>query len=627
MINFLSLRIAEPNLLQVIILLFIVLAVVYSSIKSYQRNKERTWFFRIILLSLNFLVFIALLGLLFLPSHQSEEPVVIHLDTNNASSRQLNNKHIIYQLKSNKSNNIKNSNIIESPEQILIRHPNIEQLNINGDGLSHTQWKSFSNIPINYQVPKKIVGFTNILWDKKINFGQSFSVEGKVNLENKKVHTILLKDPAGDKINETKVIDNEYFYLTAMPKIEGLHYYFLELLDDKNKSILVEQLALQVLSKNPAKIMILQSSPSFDIKQIQNWAGEQNASLLIDTVISKNKSIIKKVNFPEINDTNFSLSLLEKMDWLFIDGRRLISLEPYRKKQLGQAISNGLGVYILIDEIFVSNRQEWPEWLLQINITPDNEDKEVVPYWSTNNGEFISISETPIVKTNFQFDLKNNKQIIKQVLVRDKNAEPLVFSYASGLGKISLSLLRGTSRWVTNGNQSIYSQFWQNIIYNTARKKSIDLELVDLKNKIFFVNQTAKICVHSIINLNVLTLSHHGKKQTTHELEMLKDKKNSNIFCGYFMPDKSGWYQLKSDQVSFQEDRWIYFYSNHSWLANKQFEKIQATLQQKDIVKKINTKNNQESDNKNFKLINLWFFWWLFVIAVSLIWLERKLNL
>ena len=98
-----------------------------------------------------------------------------------------------------------------------------------------------------------------------------------------------------------------------------------------------------------------------------------------------------------------------------------------------------------------------------------------------------------------------------------------------------------------------------------------------------------------------------------------------NESCGYFWPEKQGWYTFSNnsnDKSANEVTSLHYIEAKDTWQAMQQVAVIKATLAKQSLNPIIHTQMKTDV----FSQINLWYFWWMFVISASLIWLERKFD-
>lgn len=646
--------------------IFLLLASLWFSIKSGLKRSKGNQVWRIrLLLCFNVLAFIGLLGIILQPQFRSTDEEKVRLITSAAKNPGITNvnglensnvensdhvakrispsvKHPSYRLNRKRSNTAQSkdrkTSIIYNAQQILFKHPQVQEIEVIGDGLFGTEWGDFGNVLIDYTRPDLISGLIDVGWNRQINLGEYVQFRGRYQSASDGIFTVRLIDPAGDRITETKVFSNEYFKLSARPKIDGLHAYTVEVLDDSQHHVSREIFRLNVRNTVRAKILVLQSAPSFEIKQFQNWAAEYGAQLMVKTRISRDKYLTRNTNFSR-NDTarfkgvKLTPELFNDFDLLMVDGRGLLDLSVAELDWLQSAIENGLGLLVLVDQSLISRQEkQLPELLSGTLFQRQQESFEIVPYWQDNNGVLVAPTEQLLPSVAAIIQVKTKNIVNPERLVESGKGNLLVHQNNLGVGKVAVSLLRETHRWVTSGNKIAHSQFWQHLLSRIGRKREVATVYISandfLNNGVLnFSDRLTRLCVSANESAKKVFLKHSSDLKFKQTVLLQPTIKNKDRACGYFWPRKTGWYHATIESERMNEEMniiepWLYFESQDDWVAIQQLNKIRATL------------NKQQAFNPDtasgiefyYRPVNLWIFWWIFFVSASFIWLEKKFD-
>jgi len=188
--------------------------------------------------------------------------------------------------------------------------------------------------------------------------------------------------------------------------------------------------------------------------------------------------------------------------------------------------------------------------------------------------------------------------------------------------------VRETHRWVTSGNKNTHSQYWQNLIQRIARQQVANLIRVSGHKELRFSGRLTRLCVNTNMRLDKIIVAHLTDIQLQQQVLLQPVTVAKNEFCGYFWPQKAGWYSAlpenKSESVEKEwQAAWLHIASPDAWLAVQQAEKIKATLNKQQAYRV----NNQDVLGElPYQPMNPWIFWWMFFISASFIWLEKKLE-
>ena len=265
--------------------------------------------------------------------------------------------------------------VIDVPSQILSYRDTIDNLFVLGDGLNSSQWQNlqlvmgetFSNISVRFSASKPRLGLFDMSWPKELAVGQVMQIEGQLQstdepLAENVIYQLSLLDPAGEITQSIKVKPFENFALNIPAKSTGQWIYRLQVSKNSDAKILADEpIAFSVTAPEQLKILIKQSSPSFETRQLKNWAAKFGSKISVLTQISQDKDIRQNINIraTELEQITapFIGRTLDNFDWLVIDGRALLALKKQSKNALQAAVNRGLGVYIIADNELVS---AWP---------------------------------------------------------------------------------------------------------------------------------------------------------------------------------------------------------------------------------------------------------------------------
>jgi hypothetical protein len=95
--------------------------------------------------------------------------------------------------------------------------------------------------------------------------------------------------------------------------------------------------------------MIWQSAPSFETQQLSRWAADTGAQLLVRTQISRDRFLNQRINLSGDIAISLSPSLLATVDMIVLDGRQWLALGSADRSSLLTAVSEGLGLLVLMD--------------------------------------------------------------------------------------------------------------------------------------------------------------------------------------------------------------------------------------------------------------------------------------
>lgn len=630
-----NLGVLEFSSIALLSIALLSIAFVYSAYMIFTQVKRRHSSVKYLLVILHLIAFLSILGLILQPNFKSMQTENIKLVTNSNFLELEDNQSKSYLLLGTSTQTVENTKrfqkfshkILYTPEQLLLKHPTLAKLEIIGDGLTKNQWQKFPDLEIVHQVPKLNNGIVQPSWKNSINLGESLEFTGRFQSDSQEIYSVHLINPAGDIIDSQNVTANDLFSLSDQPKLSGFHKYQVVIHKNGIAINIQEEIMLHVTEISRAKILVLQSAPSFETKQLQNWAGEKGVQVLVRSKVSREKYITRSTNLSESSlkirkDKKLDEDLLNQFDIVIIDGRELMSLSDNESFSLKTSIENGLGLVVLIDQqILDSIGGDSPKLLNGFSFTPLKKDTEIIPHISNINRFSTPLSDISLPISaqtiNYVDDIHHSSNIITTT-----SGNNIVATRAMKLGQLAVSLLKETSRLVTSGEANSYAKLWQSIIKQVSRKKQIARIQLAPNQSVFTKDRLTTVCYirhpSDTTSLTRLNVTLQADRKVPQQILLQPNWLNKNKSCGYFWPKSSGWHKISSTDESLTEN--IFIFDENSWLAHKQLETIEATQTKKARYK--------VTDFKHFHLkkIDEWVFWWLFLVSASLIWIEKKIR-
>jgi len=526
---------------------------------------------------------------------------------------------------------LKNANWLLDIAQLPMREPALSGIDVRGFGLSRTQWQSLpKDIRVDFKAPS-VNGFTGMHWPRTLVTGETLHIGGRYT--NQAVDTVIilrLLDPAGSKVDETRVRNEDNFSLSARPRTRGNLAYTLQAWS--GDALLSEQPVTTSVQSTPAiTIMVEQSAPSFETRQLKNYAAGNGAQVLINTQISRGKSISQSVNLPDNAEITFSPQTLAAQDLLIMDGRALVLLADRQRQWLANAVEGGLGLLVLADstllEEFKSIKSMGSHLFRGFELTPaPNIQTEPVPRLLSNTSSGWQ-QALPVAAMQVQ-------AIEADVLIDDGHGQALVLNRSSGLGHIAISLISQSHRWLTSGNRQHWSDYWAALIAAIGRPRSSNYLLPQTDAGFFRPGIRTPVCAMSNTENVMVTINSADadNMQQGFDISLTPDALGSPRQCGWYWPQQSGWHQIQLRQANLHnetegavaEQQGVYIFEQNQWLSNNRHERIAATRQRSS------DRNNPAIEASAEKWVseplNIFWLWSVLVISASLLWLERKLD-
>lgn len=615
--------------------LLVLLVMISLTITSYfatQRLKHKKARLAGVLV-MNTVAALMVVGLAFDIQINSKQPSMVYLITQGTTSQQLaqiDPQQAVFVMRGaaksvTESSIIDQATEIDVPSQILSHQDTIENLFVLGDGLNANQWQNlqwvmgetFTNTSVSFSASMPRIGLVDMTWPRELAVGQFIHVEGQLQgtddpLAADVIYQLNLFDPTGQMIQSTKVSPHERFTLSFPAQTIGQWVYRLQLSKNNDPKILADEpIAFSVAKPAQLKMLIKQSSPSFETRQLKNWAAKFGSQISVLTQISQDKDIRQNINLSTTElapiTSPFVDHALDTFDWLVIDGRALLALTQPEISALQAAVIRGLGLYIIADNELIN---AWPvstlDWLSDIHIQAlDLANYAAIPIWPNSQieqamplvkGKITAVKHSPLVQNNAQ-----------QILVSHSHI---------GLGNVAVSLINSTYAWQTAGLTEEYSHYWQSVIYGLARSKHTPYWLHTAPDSLPLVNQAKQQCLLGVTDSGVTTFNGNSQPLILSQ-GLIQDQQH----CLTVWPTSSGWHTFTWSENSKQTslDSWLYTYSEQDWSVWQQAQNHQTS---QNMAQQQNTKT-AESDS--LQSLDKSWLWALLVLSMSILWLERKL--
>lgn len=630
---------SQAPIIASILVLLLVIGLTITSYFASQRLKHKRFRLAGVLVA-NMLAAITVIGLAFDIQIISNQASVVYLVTKGTTVQQLeqiDTEQAIYimrgAVKSGTSSKLLDiATQIDVPSKMLSQQATLDNLHVFGDGLSSSQWQNlqllmgdtFTNISVTFSASPPRIGLINMQWPRELAVGQFVEIKGQLqgtgDPATDKIYELSLLDPVGEIVETIRLKTAERFALSFPAKSTGQWVYRLQLSQANELKVLADQpIGFSVAKPAPIRILIKQSAPSFETRQLKNWAAAFGNQISVLTQISQNKDIRQNINLSPIEleqiTSPFMEQSLDNFDWLVIDGRALLALQEQQINALQAAVKKGLGVYIITDNELVN---AWPvpslDWLWGIDIQPLKvANYSSIPIWPHSQIEqAIPLVKAKVISTNDSFLVNNN------------DAQILVSQSKIGLGQMAVSLINSTYGWQTAGLTEQYSHYWQSVIYASARPKQTPYWLNTKHDSLTLVNQREQRCLLGATDSGVTT-----HNQNLQSLILTQDLLQKEQRCLTIWPIKQGWHKLTwsehtelaniSNDKKSSIDTWLYAYTEQDWAQWQQAQKHQAS---QEMAQQQNTK---QIDKQSMKSLDKTWLWALLVLLMSILWLERKL--
>jgi len=241
--------------------------------------------------------------------------------------------------------------------------------------------------------------------------------------------SVWLSSPEKNTVNANLEKDGSFNIETRAP-VQGIYEYKI-LASQENKDTIVETLPVQVAKTSKLKMLILASSPQFELNYLKNYWVSQGHAIVQKVKISQEKYSSSFVNMDEFQFSTLARNVLERFDILMIDIPKWNMLSANERARALKAVSeNGLGL-ILIP-------------------TREGETAKSLPRNKVSRFYEKEVQGTPSTFVDFDHNrswLENESNLI----------------YKRGFGNVLMPKTADSYRLILNDNKQSYQKLWGDI--------------------------------------------------------------------------------------------------------------------------------------------------------------------
>lgn len=519
------------------------------------------------------------------------------------SLRNLKNLPLFSTLRSITDKN-KSVKFIPDLEYFVGTHPEFNQYYILGYGLEQHEMKVLKNHRLVFHGNGMPSGFRSVHWKKTIRSGDNLIIQGNFRNNSKKPLKLILKGLSTtlDSIN-LKPGSTETFELRTSPKTLGRTVYSL-LIFSGNDTLANEKIPVIIEEKRTLKILVLSSSPDFETKFLKNWLYSEKYSLAMRSTISKDKFSTEFLNIEKTALNRINPSLLENFDLLIGDLALLSGMSPSENIAVQNQVSLGMGLVIRSDSEAVGSG--FYKKAFNIRQSKNIAQKVITFNWPGNTAKKMSTTLSP--------PLEILPSLGDQPLVKDGQGHIIVSSKLYGAGRIILTTLADTYSWMLGNNPADYSSYWSFLIEKAARK-------TELTEQWSIMDQFPTVNKQTLIRLeNVSDTVPHAEIESM-PLRFQQDQIQSSFWTAEYWPSVSGWYTVTTNY----QQTGGYVFDHDDWRSVKAEQKITNT---RKFISNSKAELKAAANPQNFYryTIESIYFFILFVLCCSYLWLETKLS-
>ena len=498
--------------------------------------------------------------------------------------------------------------------QLLLREPALGMLTVTGHGLEAEQWRRFpDDLVIDFD-PPPLGGLVAAAWQRSLRQGEPLIVTGRyLEVPSQNAMTIELLDSAGLAVASHDLLSGDAFELTTHPKAPGLLEYRLRVLG-KEGELHTEPVPVYVQSGERPLLYVLQSAPSFETRQLRNWAGDSGATVVVDTVITRDRELRQLVNADRLAADRLSPSLLDMAALALVDGRAWAGLDTERREWFETAVREGMGLLVLADDDLAEYLEQDDALLQGFGLGERERDADgYVPVWEGSQSEQ-------------QLPLPGLELVHRDgaALTRIESGEVVEAYRNVGLGRVAISILRERHRWLTSGDEATYTTYWARLMGRLGRPGPLPYLLPPADDSWPRPDRRVRVCAmagDTEVSFKVAPLAGQPKLEPGSAAPSIGGPRR----CAAFWPDRAGWHRVglhSGDADEWRSEAYFYVFGEHEWQTQWRYGRQQATLRRASAIA---ADQGAMTRTARVGIDPLWP-WLVFMVSAGLLWLERRLN-
>lgn len=458
----------------------------------------------------------------------------------------------------------------------------IDEVQVHGDGLHPWQLETLQGYSITWHAAPLEEGITAIQVPN-ITEGVPFELSGDIMVQE--ALNLTLINPEGNAQTKKLSAEEVQFQFSSSAKTTGLFQY--QIVATRNKdTVFSETLPVQVAPSRKANLLLLGSFPSFEWNYLKNHLSDLGFGLASRFQLSQETFHTEFLNMPRTDVSNLNKKALKQYKLVIMDGSTFEGLGNRERKAIFEAVELAeVGLFLMIDEVTVLEK------ITSVNLVQ-------------GDGEaLISTAEKQILLLKMPFSVTDGPW--NQVSFQEQEVGAFT---QRGIGKIGFSLVANSHVLELQGAPEVYAQLWDELL-----SPIIGFEITDNP---FYLPQ-----FHFVDHQSDIAFSYFGQPEISIDGESVPPI-NSPIRPDFwrvnYWPKKQGWHSIQAEG---NDQGHFFVHAPQDWKALQRFEK-QAYNRHFFATNEYERRKAKQIE----KPLSLWIPFGMFLLAITGLWLERKLS-
>lgn len=465
-----------------------------------------------------------------------------------------------------------------------------------GQALNYLQEYRLQHLP-----GPAIEGLETLSFPRHLFVGDTFRLSG--NWEQPSDSLLIKLSLAGKPVDSAFVYpESTGFSLQHISGLGGELHYQLRVEDRQKQTLEQLPLVVAVQENRPLRLALFTAYPTFESKNLKNWLGQQGHALFYQAEMAPDRYVREWINLPDKTGGGLNKKLLGEVDILLLDQGYFTGLPATTHQLIESAVEEGMGLLLLTDGSSLSSEGDSWENLPPLRLNGRARAERLTAGTHTEGGVLLPLYEAHSPGW----------------YGREENAGLRYIPY--GLGRVGLSLAEETYSLRLKDRESAYERQWSYLLNKMAPAN----QPPPLLGAEFpaFAGQPQQLTVWQAEKEapELVLAEPNGRKLV---LPLIQDSRLPERWFAYYWPGQDGLHELilaGRDSLSFQVLEAD---------ALPAFQVRQKAVHLQDYrrnVKEAEGLAQTSSLNLQEHRIPLYWMYLLFLLCLSGLWVERKLN-
>ena len=338
---------------------------------------------------------------------------------------------------------------------LLRETPGISRLIVIGWGLDSTELADAGPRPISFVPAPVPPGIATIRWPRLVPLGGRLVARGST-IGVAAGSRVELVGPEG--VADTgRIARDSTFVLGTRPRAAGQLRYALRLTLDGGK-VVAETIGTDIVNRPPPSVLVLDRSPSFESRYLEDWLRDAGGALAVRTEISRGRYRTRYLNRSAADLSRLSVATLHSFDVVVLGTRTLADLQPADRSALESAVRDGgLGIVLRADDAMLRGGRMTEGLSLTAS---GGVDRTARLTWAGDSGGGHPVELAPVTLRG---------DAATRVLVTDSAGHPVAAWRREGAGAVAVTLVATPSRWRLGGEAERFASYWSLVLGAVSR--------------------------------------------------------------------------------------------------------------------------------------------------------------